>query len=134
MTRRLYNQQVKNVSWDEFDKASLKLADEIKKYQIKSGKKFIGIYPIPRGGYCLGVKLSHLLDIPLTHHFYQDKILIVDEIVDNGCTLTFYTKNNYPDTKTAVWHTRKDSAYTPDIFVEEIGCEWIHYPWEVEKK
>ena len=123
MTRRLHNQLIKKISWQDFDGAVDALVTLIKEFERTKEKKFIGIYPIPRGGYCIGVKLSHLLKLPLTHHFYQDNILIVDEICDGGDTLTFYTKNNYEDTHTVVWHVRKSSSYTPDIFLEEIGDE-----------
>ena len=119
------------VSWEDFDKASESLAKKIIHYEGETGNNFIGIYAIPRGGYCLGVKLSHLLGIPLTHIFYQEKILIVDEICDNGKTLYFHMKNNYDSVKSVVWHLRSGSIVKPDFFAEKIAHKkWISYPWE----
>ena len=139
MSRKLPSQPIKKVTWEEFDVAAKNLAWQIQRYikNKRGGKKFAGIYEIPRGGYCLGVKLSYLLEIPLTHIYHNEDILIVDEIADEGHTLWFYTKNNFATVKTAVWHNRvntKTEKYgirEPDFFVEEISTTtWYCYPWE----
>lgn len=131
MSRRLLNQPIRKVTWEEFDKAVDVLEQKIKQHMKESGKNYIGVYGIPRGGVTLAVRLSHRLGIPLTQHFYQEDIILCDEIADEGKTLYFYTKNNFDSVLTVVWHKRKRCKIEPDIYVEEIdNLDWVEYGWE----
>jgi len=119
------------MTWEDFDKASEVLAKMITRWEKDHKHDFKGIYCIPRGGYCLGVKLSHITGIPLSHIHYQPDILIVDEICDKGKTLYFHMKHNFPTVKSAVWHLRSGSIYKPDFVAEKISHKkFIVYPWE----
>lgn len=116
-----------NVSWDDFDKAMVRLVKKIKDKGIKP----VGIFGIPRGGLFIAVRLSHLLGgIPITHIPTQPNIIVCDEIVDCGKTMAFFIRNN-PDAVTACWHLREGSICMPDLYAEKVKHKkWINYPWE----
>lgn len=88
-------------------------------------KKFKGIYCIPRGGYILGVFLSHQLNIPLVDKPGKE-ILIVDEISDTGKTMSKY--KNYT---TVCIHYKPNNLSKPTIYLHEKTDKWIDYFWEV---
>ena len=108
-------------TWKDFDKDVNTITKQLEL------KYFDRIYAPPRGGLVLGVRLSHLLNLPL--HFDKKHIskytLIVDEIVDTGKTLEQY-KNHY----IACLHWKhKTASFRPNVFCRKTS-EWIVYPWE----
>ena len=120
----------RNYTWEEFDKDCDKIAKRLKK------TKFHAIYGVPRGGLMVAVKLSHLLDIPITLDIYNAN-LVVDEICDSGKTLLNLSKMPciYKKRVFATIHIRdqkrdKKPLFIPDIYLHKTKF-WIVYPWEI---
>ena len=128
------------LSWIDFDELYSKLINNI----YNSGFQPNFIIGIPRGGLPLAVCLSHYFDAPLKFEmedswkYNKSKVLIVDDISDNGDTLLshlamFYNKGFNPENiKTAVLVERDTTKYNTDfkaaIVTKEDG--WIVFPWE----
>ena len=94
-------------------------------------EKIITNYPnidsitgLARGGLIPAVLLSHKLDIPWTLAVHKNT-LVVDDINDTGHTLS-----KSPGVYTAVLHHKPTSVFSPSVYAEEVGEEWIVYPWE----
>jgi hypoxanthine phosphoribosyltransferase len=114
------------VSWKDFETAVYHLYSRI----VELDRGFINIYAIPRGGLCLGVKLSYLLNIPLIFdvaHITSDT-LIVDDCTDTGKTLS-----RYKDNITAVMYHRSGSCFMPSIFFDETDKQ-INFCWESKEQ
>ena len=79
-------------TWQEFDKDCLKIVEWIKSENLT----FKNVYGPPRGGLPLAVKLSHLLNIPLSLDTIKQNTLVVDDISDTGNTL-FPIKEEFKD-------------------------------------
>lgn len=99
------------------------------------GKMLNGVYGIPRGGCCIAVLFSHLLNIEyLTEP--RSGCLIVDDISDTGNTLLQY-KDYQCTTFTAV--AKEVSKMVPDYCGMFIPKEdkhtdaWVAFPWESPK-
>ena len=111
-------------SWNRFDSAIKKAVS------LYKGKKFAGVYGIPRGGLCLAVTLSHFLDIPLLD-LPQDNCLIVDDIYDSGKTLDKYKK--YKNCSFFVLISKKTPTWF-DCFLKTETGDWIIFSWEDPSK
>jgi len=117
------------LGWEEFDDMTKLLIEKIKAKNVF----FDGVYGVPRGGLTLAVILSHCFDIPLLM-YSTDKSLVVDDIADEGITLS--------NVKHKIIATLFSTAWTktvPDCYVKMKGdrSSWIVMPWEdveVEKK
>lgn len=78
-----------HIEWPEY----VDLVDELAESFIETGfiDQFDRILAIPRGGLIPGVMLSHKLQIPLSAlerpSDVQDRVIIVDDILDTGSTL-----------------------------------------------
>ena len=80
----------------------------------------------------LGVILSHILNIQYTTNVgmkQTDKILVVDDLVDSGQTMSVVTKLFANKVKTAVLFRKPTTKFEPDFFVAEVG-EWVVFPYE----
>ena len=87
------------------------------------------IYAIPRGGYPIGVHLSHHLNIPLVSNIEgikREELLIVDDIADTGVTLEKLTGMCIA---TATLFYKKRSTVKPTFYVVNTD-KWIVFPWE----
>lgn len=117
------NKKYTHISWKKFDTLVKELAEKIK-------GNFDGIYGIPRGGLPIAVFLSHHLNIPLLEKPTKNS-LIVDDISDNGTTLTPFTHNKIACLFSTPWTKVK-----PDWFIatKENKEEWLIYPWEKDPK
>ena len=111
-------------NWSDLDKAANLAAN---KYKTKT---FSGVYGIPRGGLCVTVKLSHLLNIPLLD-LPQDGCLIVDDIYDSGKTLEKY--KNYKNATYFVLISKKSPTWF-DSYITMNNKEWIIFAWEDSSK
>jgi len=116
------------MSWKEFDRTTRLLARDIKKSKIQ----YSALCGIPRGGLMIAVRLSHLLNIPLTENesldFMDRTILIVDDVADTGKTLQFYARFGFP-TATLYWNP--ESSMQPKFWIKRKSSkEWIVFPWE----
>ena len=127
MSNKLYE------SWLDFEKVINGMLIYVRSTNIE----FDFIYAPPRGGLCLGVTLSHRLNIPLNVDFGKVKqeeyphinstVLVVDDILDTGNTLEKYKPL---DGKIITWHYNEDNAkFKPDYFYKTVN-QWVVYPWE----
>jgi len=113
------------VSWKEYDRMINKLAKQI----MQCGKKYDGIYGVPRGGLVPAISLSHILKLPLLLYPTENS-LVVDDISDTGMTLKGI-KNKH----IACLFTTKWTATKPDFYVKykKSLLSWIVFPWETIK-
>jgi uncharacterized protein len=110
-------------TWELFEDACETIAQIINDQEIV----FDQVYGLPRGGLCLAVKLSHLLDIPLTTHKKRitKQTLICDDLSDSGKTLI-----SFRDHFIVTLYYKKTSLVKPDIYLLEKTDKWIKFPWE----
>ncbi|MFH1612213.1 MAG: hypothetical protein ABIB46_00530 [bacterium] len=118
------DEQYEFLTWEQFDKDCKKI------YQWAEKEGFQSIYGPPRGGLVLGVKLSHMLKIPLM--ISKDDVtphtLIVDDISDTGKTLKNFEQIGC---KIATLYYHKQSKVIPDFWIHEKTNKYIKYPWEI---
>jgi uncharacterized protein len=113
------------LNWDEIERLTnlLSVKIKMKHFQIDS------IMGLPRGGLVPSVILSHKLNLPLVQKISQNT-LIVDDICDSGNTFVKIYKN-HPNLKFACLHFKPHtSIFNPTVYSQEVGDEWIVYPWE----
>lgn len=125
------------VNWKQFDKDMELFASIIKIAETERGIKFDGIYGPPRGGLCLAVKLSHLLDdLPVLMHPTKNCV-ICDDVFDSGVTLRplyeKYCRNNL--SIILAWFINSDrlqEVMEKGIHYSQMkeNSEWIIYPFE----
>jgi hypoxanthine phosphoribosyltransferase len=147
--------ELRYISWEEYGA----LADRLSRKILETEADFDLVVGIARGGIPLAMvladKLGVKLDIvnvksytginmrkkptivsTLTENISGKKILIVDDLVDNGDTMETvveYLKKEMPGSlKTAVLFKKPWSRFEPDFFVE-IVTQWIVFPWEREE-
>jgi hypoxanthine phosphoribosyltransferase len=86
---------------------------------------------IPRGGIILAVLYSHRYNVQyfdnISNHYPH--LLVIDDIADTGKTFKRY-HDELPVPLYASLHYKKQSIFKPNYFVQEVGPEWIVYPWE----
>ena len=120
------HQPIKHLSWYNFEIFIKELAFKIK----KSNTIYTDIYGIPRGGLIIAVKLSHLLNIPVSDTISQHT-LIVDDISDSGKTLSILFKTLRFKHDTACLFMRYDTNFIPTFCYCIIkNNNWIEFPWE----
>jgi len=121
------------LSWDDLEQITDILAKKI----LNLEKKPLYLYGIPRGGLIPAVMLSHKTGIIYQHlnAAYISKsadlshILIIDDICDSGKTVA-ELRESYPKIRIATLYTKPKSPHQPDIYGEEVGNEWIVFPFE----
>ena len=150
-----------HVSWDQYNTLVEKLALKVH----ESGYDFDQIICIARGGMRVGDVLSRIYERPLailsTHSYAAeggtsrgelviaehmtmtsprlgDSVLLVDDMVDSGHTLSAVAKalpERWPvirTCKTAVLWWKACSTVKPDFYVEYLeDSPWIHQPFEI---
>jgi hypothetical protein len=124
----MISMEIIKMSWNEFEKAALDIAKQIK----KSNAKISNIYGQPRGGLILAVRLSHLLKKPLIDksYFADEDTLWVDDIVDSGST-AHIAMNRWI---TASLYCNLEGSYIPDFYsIVKPKDSWIEFPWEVKE-
>ena len=112
--------KVRKITFEEYDNAISLLAQKIK----ASGKKYTAVYGIPRGGYYPAIQLSNILGIPAITSPISG-VLVVDDIMDSGATLTPYTQD-----KAVVYCKDIEKAEKSGIFYAEPFDEWLDIPDE----
>ena len=137
-------------TWKNFDTDVYNLVRRIKYAKFKP-KTIVGL---ARGGAIVGVKLSHLLHIPLlimSVRSYskgvqqntmlinstftvplQSPALVVDDVTDSGHTLSVIVSHLAGvgiETKTATLFHKEMSIFKPDWYLHKDN-RWIVYPWE----
>ena len=124
MKKRRTITKIEYYSYKQFEKDIKVLVKEINATQ----RSFKNIYAVPRGGLVLGVRLSHLLNLPLIDRqsLISQNTIICDEIVDTGKKLWQY--HNY---FVVCLHYKMQSCFIPKFFVHLIPNKtWIKYFWE----
>jgi len=120
---------IKKINWVDYSLIVYRLALDIQ----SSDEKFDYIVGIPRGGLIPAVSLSHLLKIPVNTSIGNDKILVVDDIVDSSDTMVEWCKPrpNMSPIKMASLYINVDRCENkPDFYGEETKV-WIVFPWEI---
>jgi len=113
------------ITWKMFDYG----CKEIAKWVDKQSIKVDNVYGIPRGGLVVAVRLSHLLDLPLTRDI-GDETLIVDDIIDSGKTMQRIAIQGINPTACLVWYEK--SIFVPDKYVWK-KKRFVFFPWETKK-
>jgi len=146
--------KIRKYSWKQFDLDVDLLAKE-----VSTSIKPKSILAISRGGLPLGIKLSNLLDLPLSiicarsyfgnahkHARTEAKIvgmiknnmcepiLVVDDIADTGITLLRVCQNlkrrhGFSDIHSAVLFYKRESEFIPNYYARMTNA-WIEFPWE----
>ena len=142
---------IKKYTWEQFDKDIANLVRRIDYAKFKP-KTIIGI---AKGGLPAGVKLANILGVPLmviSAASYQGQergslafntsfvrplespVLIVDEIVDSGKTMSAiatYIASMGIVVKTASLFYKEDAIYKPNwVMNEAVESDWLVFPWE----
>lgn len=72
--------------------------------------------------------------IPDIKSVENKKVLILDEVCETGGSLIAVKekllKFNPKELKTAVLHKKDRSNFEPDFITENVGNDWIIYPWK----
>lgn len=95
------------------------------------GRQYSSIYPVPRGGYRIGIQLGDILGLPLV--LDEDEItkdtLIVDDLIDSGKTLSQYNNDK------AVLFVKNNKEHLVDFYVKKLTQnEWIQFPDEKDEE
>lgn len=139
-------------SWKSFDRDTQKLIRLINKSNYKPQT----IVAIAKGGLPLGVKLSNLLLVPLTiisaksykgtiqnslmlNASYtvplQSPVLLVDEVVDTGHTMSLVKEHlqlGGVEIRTATLFYKEKSTIKPNWSIHKIEeTKWLIFPWEI---
>ena len=96
-------------------------------------KQYGGIYPIPRGGIALGVRLAEQLSLPLLSLKDLHEVetpLIVDDLVDSGRTREKFKSYDFACIHIKK-HTPTDKRPTYSLYTVD---DWVEYWWETEDK
>ena len=149
------------VSWDEYHGLIEQLALAVH----ESGWRFDSLLCLARGGLRVGDVVSRIYDMPLailaassyraaagteqgsldigefitmTGGSLTGNLLLVDDLVDSGVTLTRvidHLRQRYPaisDVRTGVIWYKACSTFRPDYYVQHLPTNpWIHQPFEV---
>lgn len=143
-------------TWDEVEDYASELAEQIRKvYQPHT------ILAVIRGGAVVGVLLADRLGVgkiytvnlrsydkpeargavkiyqkPPVECISDRKVLIVDDIVDSGQSLStviqLIEQNRPEEVRSAALLVKEHSTYTPDFYVKKVKG-WVFYPWEVRE-
>jgi len=141
------------ISWSEYGNLAEALGEKVR----ATGKKFDLVVGIARGGIPVAMVVSDHLGVKidfvnvksyddvgkrspprilstLTERIEGKKILLVDDLVDQGDTMTFmtrYLQEMKPAVlETAVMFKKPWSKTEPDYYLEDVN-EWIVFPFEL---
>ena len=121
--------QMEYVTWEQVENF---IFDKIAPYAVDH--PFTGVFGIPRGGLCLGVMISHALNIPLLMSPCPG-CLIVDDICDSGESLVHYFKNSsgvrQDYTIATLYYKENALGVVPDIYGYVKTDKWIQFCWEL---
>ena len=141
------------ISWSEYGNLAESLAEKV----AAAGKRFDLVVGIARGGIPVSMVVADHLDVKvdfinvksyndigkrtpprivstLTEGIGGKKVLVVDDLVDQGDTLAFVKKHlsvQEPEAlETAVLFKKPWSKTEPDYWLENVS-EWIVFPFEL---
>ena len=140
------------LSWEDFHRDCKELAAIIK----KSNMSFDKMLCIARGGVFVGGLLAHILNLrnltTIALELYDvqtqranvvetsapdlpssgSRILVVDDLLDSGKTLTYITDKwgkDY-DLSVAVLYDKGGGSHRPTFCVRTVPQKWVRFPWE----
>lgn len=129
------------LTWDDYIQRIKRLGDILE--ENINVDDYIGIYGIPRGGSIPATILSHRLGLDVISDIWNTlicnlifpkdkKILIVDDIIDTGTTISRYMQTvpsiHYTTCSLLVRHS---SNYIPDYTDVVVNSDdWIIFPYE----
>ena len=143
------------VSWEEYGR----LAERLSKKILKNRGKFDLVVGIARGGFPVALVVadrlrSHIDFVNVKSYLgigersapkilstlIEDvrgkKVLVVDDLVDEGDTMetvTKYVNTHHPDSiSTAVLFIKPWSRFKPNFYLKSVK-EWIVFPWELRE-
>ncbi|MFH1445569.1 MAG: hypothetical protein ABIF08_03760 [Nanoarchaeota archaeon] len=114
------------VTWNMFEEAMETLHGKLIDHQKEKQLEFDAIYAPPRGGLCLGVKLSYMTKIPLITD--PSKVTSSTVVIDD-CTKSGKTMMPFRDNVTLVMFQHPKSVFTPTIYYQETDKQ-INFCWE----
>ena len=144
--------KLRYISWAEYGRLSTELIETVR----KNSRTFDLVIGIARGGIPLAMVISDELNVkmdvmnvksyggiaerdtpkivsPLTESATGKRILVVDDLVDEGATMHTVVGHlrgaKARLLKTAVLFRKPWSKFEPDFFLETLE-EWIVFPWE----
>ncbi len=146
--------ELKFVTWKEFEDLCFELAVKLN----EGGEKFDNIVSISRGGHVISRLLSDLLDVAifnvsiqsyeamqqrelkltqkLGQYLSDQRILLVDEIVDSGLTLgrakEYLKRLRATEVVSVALHVKPRAIERPDYFARETNA-WVIYPYEIRE-
>jgi hypoxanthine phosphoribosyltransferase len=109
------------LSWDDIET----LVDNLCKQITEKTRTVTSVTGLQRGGLIPAVMISHKLNIPYVYSIHPTT-LVIDDICDTGETLNFILGG----VPTAVLHYKPTANHKPTFYAQEVGDEWIVYPWE----
>jgi len=116
--------------WIPYERDARKLAAKI----MAIGKPR-NIYGKPRGGLCLAVKLSHLLNVPMIYEESQigPDTQIVEDTCDTGATLYRLARLTKRPVMAIFANNATRQIEVPGlIYLEETDGGWVDFPWEAD--
>lgn len=115
----------------EFSEDVRVLCHKLSAYRALNGgsydSPFTKVYGVPRGGLPVAVAVGERIGLELTDNPDQERVLVVDDLVDSGRTM-----KRFPNKPFACLHVKPHSPQ-PDFFAREIPNDWISYFWEAEE-
>jgi len=143
--------KLRYISWAEYGRLSAELVE-----MLRESPRFDLVIGIARGGIPLAMVVSDQLDVrldiinvksyggiaerekprivsTLTESVTGKKVLLVDDLVDEGETMrtvTSHLRRQKPRlVKTGVLFKKPWTKFSPDFYLETLE-EWIVFPWE----
>ena len=136
------------VSWDQLHRDSRALA-----WRLTNLKEWRGVVAVTRGGLVPAAIVARELDIRLidtvcvSTYDHQDRgevrilkpvegngegLLIVDDLVDTGATMTA-VREMLPKAHVATVYAKPEGQPLVDTYITEVSQDtWIHFPWDLE--
>ena len=109
------------LSWDDIET----LVNQLCKQITENTRTITSVTGLERGGLIPAVMVSHKLNLPYVYSIHPNT-LVIDDICDTGETLSLILGGVY----TAVLHYKPTAKHRPTFYAQEVGDEWIVYPWE----
>ena len=109
------------LSWDDIET----LVNQLCKQITENTRTITSVTGLERGGVIPAVLVSHKLNLPYVYSIHPNT-LVIDDICDTGETLSLILGGVY----TAVLHYKPTAKHRPTFYAQEVGDEWIVYPWE----
>lgn len=115
---------IRKITWEEVIKATKDVTGQIRKFEQKRKKKFLGVYGVPRGGLIVAVMLSHALNRPYLGAPALNSI-VADDVASSGKMVAAHSK-----TVTVALCKYKQCDPAPTFWSMEVEGAAVIFPWE----